>query len=126
MNKPVAVIGATGQTGKYIVQKLIERNIPVRVLSRSSLKAKKIFNTSVDIIEGDLAEVKDLEELVKGVSHLFAAHGADSYPGENGYELVDFGGMKKALESISAEQQSSAAGRSISCTTKSIPSRICT
>jgi uncharacterized protein YbjT (DUF2867 family) len=34
MEKLVAVLGATGQTGKLIVQKLIEQDIQVRVLSQ--------------------------------------------------------------------------------------------
>jgi uncharacterized protein YbjT (DUF2867 family) len=105
MNRLVAVIGATGQTGKHLVQKLVEQNIPVRVLSRNASKAKKMFGPTVEIIEGDLITAKDLMALVSGVTHLFAAQGADSYPGERGYELIDFGGMDKALESIPAEQQ---------------------
>jgi uncharacterized protein YbjT (DUF2867 family) len=41
IGKTASVIGATGQTGKHVVQKLIEQNIRVRVLSRSPSKAKK-------------------------------------------------------------------------------------
>lgn len=105
MKKLVAVIGATGQTGKHIVHTLIAQNIAVRVLSRNPSKAKKMFGDGVEIIEGDLVEVKDLKDLMKGVSHLLAAHGADSYPGEKGYELIDFGGMNKALGSIPKGQK---------------------
>ncbi len=105
MDRLVAVIGATGQTGKHIVQKLIEQNIQIRVLSRNPSKAKKMFDGSAEIIEGDLIERKDLKDLLKGVTHLFAAHGADGYPGERGYELIDFGGMKKALKSIPEGQK---------------------
>ena len=100
MEKIAAVMGATGKTGKHIVQKLIEKNIPVRVLSRNPSKAKKMFGNNVQIIEGDLVQVKDLKELVRSVTHLFAAHGADNERGEDRYELVDFEGMKKALKSI--------------------------
>ena len=103
MDKIVAVLGATGQTGKYLVQKLLEQNIQVRILSRNLTKAIKIFGNRVEIIEGDLLEVKDLKSLVTGVSHLFAAHGADS-DYERGYELVDYGGMDKALDSIPVNQ----------------------
>ena len=87
-------MGATGQTGKHIVQKLIEQNIRVRVLSRSLSKAKEMFGSGVEKVEADLIEANDLKDLVNGVSHLFAAHGADNYPDVRGYELIDFGGMK--------------------------------
>ncbi len=105
MEKFASVIGATGRTGKHIVHKLLEQNIPVRILSRNLSKAKKMFGTSVEIIEGDLVEVRDLKNLVDGITHLFAAHGADDYPGERGYELIDFEGTKKALDSIVAGQK---------------------
>lgn len=100
MEKTVAVIGATGQTGKHIVKKLIGQNIRVRVLSRNLPKAKRIFGNRVEIIEGDLVQAKDLKDLVRGVTHLIAAHGADHEPNARGFELIDFGGMKKALKSI--------------------------
>ena len=63
-----------------------------------------MFGSNVEIIEGDLAEIKDLNSLLNGATYLFAAHVADNYPGERGYELIDFGGMKKALDSISYGQ----------------------
>jgi hypothetical protein len=75
------------------------------VLSRNQSKAKKMFGNGVEIIEGDLIECKDLKGPINGVSHLFAAHGEDNYTDERGYELIDFGGMKKALESIPVGQK---------------------
>lgn len=100
MKKRVAVIGATGKTGRRIVHKLIEQNIPVRVLSRNAAKAKKLFGDRVEIIEGDLVASKNIKALVDGVTHVFTAQGADDSPLENGYELIDFGGTKKMLASI--------------------------
>jgi uncharacterized protein YbjT (DUF2867 family) len=105
MEKLAAVVGGTGQTGKHIVQKLIQLNIPVRVLSRNPAKAKKMFGDKVEIVEGDLAEMKDLNGLVRGVSHLFTAHGPDNETEEKAYQLVDFGAVKKALESIPTGQK---------------------
>jgi uncharacterized protein YbjT (DUF2867 family) len=104
MDKIVAVLGATGQTGEHIVQKLLEQNIQIRILSRNLAKPIKMFGNRVEIIEGDLLEVKDLKSLVTGVSYLFAAHGADTDSDERGYELVDYGGMDKALDSFPANQ----------------------
>lgn len=105
MEKLASVIGATGQTGKHIVRKLIEQNIPVRVLARNLSKAEKMFGKTVQIIEGDLIEVRDLKNLVDGVSYLFFSQGADDYPGEEGYKLIDFEGTKKALDSFHSGQR---------------------
>ena len=43
MDRLVAVMGATGRTGKHIVEKLLEKEIRVRILSRDLPKAKKMF-----------------------------------------------------------------------------------
>lgn len=105
MEAIAAVIGATGKTGKHIVQKLIEENIPVRIFSRNLSKAKKMFRDSVEIVEGDITKMNDLRKLVGGVRYLFAAHGADNEQGDRRYQLIDFGGIEKALQSIPAKQK---------------------
>ncbi|KAA3438697.1 NAD(P)H-binding protein [Rufibacter hautae] len=105
MRNTVAVLGATGQVGRHLVQKLVARDLEVRVLSRSVAKAKKLFGDAVEIMEGDFISSKDLKSLVEGVTHLFAAHGAGDFAGERGYELVVFGGLDKALDSIPADQK---------------------
>ncbi len=46
------VAGATGETGRRIVQELIGRNIPVRALVRDLEKAQSILPTDVDLVQG--------------------------------------------------------------------------
>ncbi|RUS99492.1 hypothetical protein DSM107003_00760 [Trichormus variabilis SAG 1403-4b] len=41
----VFVAGATGETGRRIIQELIARNIPVRALVRDQEKAKAILRS---------------------------------------------------------------------------------
>ncbi len=86
------------------MQKLLELGLHVRVLSRDLAKARELFGNSVEVIAGDLVEVRDLKALVTGATHLLAAHGADRFSGERRYELVDYVGMDKALDSIPAGQ----------------------
>ncbi len=60
----VAVTGATGRTGRYIVQELLDRKIPVVALVRNETKAQEIFDSSetlLDIISCDLSQREQVE-----------------------------------------------------------------
>jgi hypothetical protein len=43
---------------------MIEQNCHVRVLSRNRAMARQVLGSGIEIIEGDLIEVKDLKSLV--------------------------------------------------------------
>ena len=42
-NKPILVVGATGQVGRKVVQQLLEQNKTVRALVRNRSKAEALF-----------------------------------------------------------------------------------
>jgi uncharacterized protein YbjT (DUF2867 family) len=48
------VVGATGQTGRRIVQELVKRNVPVRALVRDLQKAKEILPPEAELVVGDV------------------------------------------------------------------------
>nr|MBA3920438.1 NAD(P)H-binding protein [Nostocaceae cyanobacterium] len=48
------VAGATGQTGRRIVQELIDRGIPVRALVRDLELAKTILPSTAELVVGDV------------------------------------------------------------------------
>ena len=80
----VFVTGATGLLGSSIVRILIDRNIKVKVLARSVEKAKKQFHSPlVEIIEGDILNIKGFTAHLKGCDALFhcAAFFRDNYKG---------------------------------------------
>ncbi len=80
----VFVTGATGLLGSSIVRILIDRNIKVKVLARSVEKAKKQFHSPlVEIIEGDMLNIKGFTAHLKGCDALFhcAAFFRDNYKG---------------------------------------------
>jgi dihydroflavonol-4-reductase len=66
----IFVTGGTGFLGAYIIKNLVERNIPVRALRRSSKTPffipKEIFE-KVEWVEGDILDVVALDEAMKGV-----------------------------------------------------------
>ncbi len=68
MNKiePILVFGGTGHYGSQIVNALLSKDVPVRVLSRSIQKAREILGDKVEIIEGDVTSPKVIEKSLKG------------------------------------------------------------
>ncbi len=65
---PILVLGGTGHYGRHIVQSLLERGEPVRVLSRNATNAHKILGEGPKIIEGDIASRQSVVEALKGAS----------------------------------------------------------
>jgi uncharacterized protein YbjT (DUF2867 family) len=65
---PVLVTGATGYIGGLLVPALLERGIPVRVLSRSAGRlGRHPWAGAVDVVEGDAGTASDLDRALSGV-----------------------------------------------------------
>ena len=67
-NKPILVLGGTGHYGRHIVRSLLEKDAPVRVLSRNADNARKILGAVPEIIEGDITLRESIIEVLNGVS----------------------------------------------------------
>ncbi|TCP36845.1 NmrA family NAD(P)-binding protein [Sphingomonas sp. BK235] len=65
----ILVIGATGRVGRHLVDQLVRRDAPVRVLTRDPGKAS--FPTAVEVAQGDPLDVDALRRALDGVSTLF-------------------------------------------------------
>ncbi|MEM8603724.1 MAG: SDR family oxidoreductase [Cyanobacteria bacterium P01_H01_bin.121] len=70
------VAGATGETGRRIVQELMQRQIPVRALVRDLEKAKACLPSEVEITQGDVLDRKSLEQAIADCSVVLCATGA--------------------------------------------------
>jgi hypothetical protein len=64
----VAVAGATGKTGSYVVKELLKRNVQVKGLVRNLDKAKTTFGSvpGLEVVECDLSNAQDIEKSLKG------------------------------------------------------------
>ena len=63
--KRVAVTGATGKTGKLVVDELLSRNVKVLGLVRNETKAAEVFaDYSKDTLEIQICNLSDPEEIV--------------------------------------------------------------
>jgi uncharacterized protein YbjT (DUF2867 family) len=65
--KPILVLGGTGHYGRHIVQSLLRRAAPVRVLSRNAGNARKILGEVSEIVEGDITAKESVAEALNGV-----------------------------------------------------------
>jgi len=69
-SSPVLVVGATGQLGRVIVQKLIAAGRPVRALGRSQEKLAALEAAGAEIVAADLRDLSKVTAACRGVSQI--------------------------------------------------------
>ena len=97
------VAGATGETGRRIVQELIARDIPVRALVRDLEKAKSILPGNVELVQGDVLEAGNLSAALGDSTVLLCATGAAPSFDPTGPYKVDYEGTKNLVEVAKAK-----------------------
>lgn len=70
------VAGATGETGRRIVQELVSRGIPVRALVRSRELAAQVLPPQAEIAVGDVLDPATLKAGMEGCTVVLCATGA--------------------------------------------------
>lgn len=87
----VLVVGATGRTGIYAVEQLVERGYRVRALVRNPDKARAALPAGVDVVVGDVRDPATLDPAMQGVKYVISAigGGARNAVAGNGPEEVD-------------------------------------
>lgn len=92
------VAGATGETGRRIVQELVARNIPVRALVRDTAKARGILPTGVELVQGDVSNINTLSSAIADSTVLLCATGAKPSFDITGPYKVDYEGTKNLVD----------------------------
>lgn len=72
MIKKIAFIGATGMLGKPVAKQLLKAGFAVRALVRDPKKATKEL-PGIELIQGDLKNVSDIENLVTGQDAVYVS-----------------------------------------------------
>ena len=98
------VVGATGQTGRRIVEQLIQRQIPVRALVRDRARAQEILPDTVEIVVGDVLEPSTLTQALAGCTVVLSATGAAPSFNPFGPYQVDYEGTKNLVDASKAAQ----------------------
>ena len=97
------VAGATGETGRRIVQELIARNIPVIALVRDIEKARGILSPEAELVVGDVLQPESLTAALGDSTVLLVATGAKPSFDPTGPYKVDFEGSKNLVNAAKAK-----------------------
>ncbi|MEO1431546.1 MAG: NAD(P)H-binding protein [Cyanobacteria bacterium J06633_8] len=97
------VAGATGETGRRIVQELVARDIPVRALVRDLDKARSILPGDVDLVQGDVLQPEALSTALADSTVLLCATGAAPSFDPTGPYKVDYEGTKNLVDAAKAK-----------------------
>jgi nucleoside-diphosphate-sugar epimerase len=93
----VLVTGATGFIGSHLVEALLERNIQVRCLIRSTSDLTWLRNLRVELVRGDCHDKVSLEGAVKGVDQVYHLAGVTKAIDEKTYVEVNALGTENLL-----------------------------
>jgi uncharacterized protein YbjT (DUF2867 family) len=72
----IVVAGATGRTGKLVVEELLVRGYQVRAMVRSAAQACALQREGVELVEGDLTSPESLKKIMDGAHFLISAIGS--------------------------------------------------
>ena len=92
------VAGATGETGRRIVQELVQRQIPVRALVRNVERASGILPAQVELIAGDVLNPESISKAIADSTVLLCATGAKPSLDPSGPYRVDYEGTKNLVD----------------------------
>lgn len=96
------VAGATGQTGRQIVEQLLARDVEVRALVRAESKADANLPDSVEVVMGDVLKPETLTAAFAGCQVLLSATGAAPSFDPTGPYKVDYEGNKNLVDAAKA------------------------
>lgn len=96
------VAGATGETGRRIVQELVKRDIPVRALVRNLEKASSILPAEAELVTGDVLKPESLTNALGDSTVILCATGASPSLDPTGPFKVDYEGTKNLVEAAKA------------------------
>lgn len=98
MSQEILVAGATGRTGKIIVEKLIHQGGKPHVLVRDLPTARERWGNTVTYHRGDVRDVNTLMPALLGVQALISAIGAQSPVGKNCPKRVGYQGVMNLVQ----------------------------
>jgi uncharacterized protein YbjT (DUF2867 family) len=96
------VAGATGETGRRIVQQLVDRGIPVRALVRNLDSGRAVLPSQVELVLGDVGKAEGLQSAISDCTVVFCATGARPSFDPTGPYKVDYEGTKHLVDAAKA------------------------
>ena len=88
----VAVLGATGRTGRHVLTELSNREVRIRALSRNIETAKESVSGNYNWVKADVTQPDTLINALHNVDILISVIGAEERRGEKSPESVSYQG----------------------------------
>lgn len=92
------VVGATGETGRRIVETLVARQIAVRAMVRNFDQAKTLLPPQAEIVVGDVLQPQTLKAAIADCDVVFCATGARPSLDITGPYQVDYLGTRNLVD----------------------------
>jgi uncharacterized protein YbjT (DUF2867 family) len=99
---PVLVVGATGRTGRLLVNRLVDRGVSVRALVRDATKGREVLPPEASQYVGDVRRGETLKEPIAGVRAVVIATCSSGAEHGNEAESVDYYGTSNLIEQAAA------------------------
>ena len=103
INPTVTVFGGTGHYGRHITAALLDKGIPVSVLTRSEKKAKEVLGDKVKIVEGSVIDLEKISQALMGSDAAIFCLSAMTWNQIRMMEEIEIGGLKKVMEEMSRQ-----------------------
>ncbi len=97
----ILVAGASGRTGRYVVQHLRADGLRFRAMTRSRAEAVKRLGdefAAVDWVECDVRDPAQVAAAMRGVDLVISVIGANTVGDANSAEFVDYGGVRNLVD----------------------------
>lgn len=94
----ILVAGGTGRLGILLVDRLVKRNLQVRVLSRDPARAEHLAGGPVTVVVGDVQDRESLRSATAGVDVVVSAVHGFAGPRANSLAAVDRDGNANLIE----------------------------
>ncbi len=94
----ILVAGATGRTGRFVAQDLLDSGHAVRGLTRNPDRARERYGDDVEWVAGDVRDRASLLPLYTGCDRVISVLGATERTGENTPEAVEYNGNVNLID----------------------------
>ncbi|MGK0441682.1 MAG: hypothetical protein ACJA0N_001483 [Pseudohongiellaceae bacterium] len=102
-NRVVLVAGATGGTGRLVVEQLIAEGFEVRAMVRNLDKGKRVLGEKVKLVQADVTKPETLTAAVASTDYIISTIGTSiGAEGGNNPQTVDYQGVVALIDAAQA------------------------
>ncbi len=98
----LVVAGASGKTGRLVLEPATKAGYRVRALARDPAGAREEIGADYEWTAADVRDPASLQTAMRDVTYVVCAIGATERSGPNSAEFVDFGGVKNLVDAAKA------------------------